>query len=1132
MNVMKKNLIVVLLLLVVYHGQAQETTIEPGAQVRNYLDSKNASVDHATGIFYYKVPVHEIKVGNFTLPITLDYAARGVNLEDEPGVVGCKWNLNTGGVVTRQLRGGMADETEDRGAAYMFGESGCYTYPVNMRARDGESDIFTVVFNGRSVNFVIYHEWGVLPYFFVQPLEPTKVKIECLFRGNSHIYGWKITDEAGNVYVFDHAEWNSMAREGAVEMNVLDNLTYRSSWYLSRVIPAGMSPIEYEYYQEVGTNSLSMDTIGYQSILSRTTVDYSYGRPIIDRPYDFSKYKVRFDEELQLAFNYLSWDNTDYYNQCFRNNKLYNSLDNFYMNATLNEGVPYRIMDNLRTMGILCTLQYVNQAYEGVIELLDGMIFKCRSQLPTSSTLMAITHLENAKDLVISCREEVEEVTWKRVHHFGFQVIKTPLLKKIKHGGGELEFEYGNRDLYSNMPRESFMLNRILVRDVNQDLIRSFKFLRRYQQAVLSGIYFCNKLDEEERCIQFDYYDLEPPFSLNPGFIHKYDGPYGKENNQRLQAGWYVGVKYKTLKSIRFPGDAAIELDYESNTCSLDESNEDHEIQTGPRLKEIKITDGEAGITDKIHYFYPEFGTFVYPERAFQLFINYPSGFQDILTSSRQYNPGTGACVKTGNDGIYYSRVEEYIEGKGTIEYYFVVPDVSGEAYNYWEVGNPLGTCYYDESSRARKVVRYEYDTTLALATRKYLVQAKPCEYFVNKNEITRRYGDSLYFEDNLRPRLEPILPEDQAYRVAYDYGVYLKRVTEYRFDGEYAWWAGDFPEDPDYLHESPNYTRTEYDYDLSVSTSPMRTTVTSGDGLKRVEVVKRALDFDDSADVSIPLLKACNMVGVPLKVQSLVVGADGTERLLSEQVYEYENLGTSMDPRVLLTGTNEYVHDGVTREQVNSLFSFDRAMYDKTAVTYEAGEGNYFPVSVERLGERGETRYDFPMGNVILGTSAVPANSVEARDYRRFKGASGRPAFQLLNAGSLKYKLFVLADSTVPGNVVLSITRGGGTLTRTFTTRANYRGPQVFDLDLTTVTGITGISLSSPAGEIVYIALVPAGSGFEATSYNADGTVYCKFDHNCQAERNEYDASGRVIKRFDRDGNLIKENSYNVILL
>lgn len=80
-------------------------------------------------------------------------------------------------------------------------------------------------------------------------------------------------------------------------------------------------------------------------------------------------------------------------------------------------------------------------------------------------------------------------------------------------------------------------------------------------------------------------------------------------------------------------------------------------------------------------------------------------------------------------------------------------------------------------------------------------------------------------------------------------------------------------------------------------------------------------------------------------------------------------------------------------------------------------------------------------------------------------------------------------------------------------------------------MTGISKIRLSDRYDCPKYVALVPAGGEFEATSYNADGTVYCRFDHNCQAERYEYDSAGRMVKVFDRDGNLLKENSYNVVV-
>lgn len=96
-------------------GTAGAQDFEPSKQAQSYLDSKNVTVDHSTGIFHYKVPLFTLGVGDFQLPISLDYAARGVREEDESGLVGYNWLLNTGGVVTRTIRGGIADESSPYG---------------------------------------------------------------------------------------------------------------------------------------------------------------------------------------------------------------------------------------------------------------------------------------------------------------------------------------------------------------------------------------------------------------------------------------------------------------------------------------------------------------------------------------------------------------------------------------------------------------------------------------------------------------------------------------------------------------------------------------------------------------------------------------------------------------------------------------------------------------------------------------------------------------------------------------------------------------------------------------------------------------------------------------------------------
>lgn len=150
---MKHRILLLLSCIFFLQGMLNAQDLEPGQQAQGYLDSKSMMVDYATGIFHYKIPLFTLGSGDFQLPISLNYSSKGVKYEDACGLIGYNWLLNTGGVVTRTIRGGIADETSFYG--YLWAERGSNKTPlvddtkrVNKRERDGESDIFTAVLTG------------------------------------------------------------------------------------------------------------------------------------------------------------------------------------------------------------------------------------------------------------------------------------------------------------------------------------------------------------------------------------------------------------------------------------------------------------------------------------------------------------------------------------------------------------------------------------------------------------------------------------------------------------------------------------------------------------------------------------------------------------------------------------------------------------------------------------------------------------------------------------------------------------------------------------------------------------------------------------------------------------------------
>ena len=204
---MKRITYLLFLLLITLNGWAQD--FKPGEQTQNLTEQKNVMVDYSTGIFNYKVPLYELKSGNYELPISLDYIGKGVKDSDSPGFIGYNWTLNVGGIVTRTMRGGFPDE--DTSFGYLQSESNSTPLQddaknVGLRKRDGESDIFTAVFNGQKVDFIIRVDENKKIY--AEPLEQTDARIKCETESGK-ITGWTITDNNGNRYIYRQIEKNA-----------------------------------------------------------------------------------------------------------------------------------------------------------------------------------------------------------------------------------------------------------------------------------------------------------------------------------------------------------------------------------------------------------------------------------------------------------------------------------------------------------------------------------------------------------------------------------------------------------------------------------------------------------------------------------------------------------------------------------------------------------------------------------------------------------------------------------------------------------------------------------------------------------------------------------------------------------
>jgi RHS repeat-associated protein len=162
----------------------------------------NYPVSYSTGLVNVSIPLYEIKVGDMTLPISLDYHSSGIKVNENSGWVGAGWSLQAEPSVSRSING-RADET-----GYLINTSTQYpAYPTNpgipylMLMTDGgpeeEPDDFYYRLLGKSGGFHFKHTpRSTNPYQIVpHPFEP--VKIDYI---NSST--WEITDDDGVRYRF------------------------------------------------------------------------------------------------------------------------------------------------------------------------------------------------------------------------------------------------------------------------------------------------------------------------------------------------------------------------------------------------------------------------------------------------------------------------------------------------------------------------------------------------------------------------------------------------------------------------------------------------------------------------------------------------------------------------------------------------------------------------------------------------------------------------------------------------------------------------------------------------------------------------------------------------------------------
>lgn len=213
-----------------------------------------------TGTPNVEVPLLELD--DFGLSISLKYHSSGIKVSDIGGWVGMGWALQSGGVITRTVRGLPDDytfgyyhtggETESAWEGTLSGQFfSDHSYGQNLidNLVDGEPDVFFFNINGRTGQFVVgpngEADIRTVPdqnlRFEVTQGQPMRCGESALGGGFTE---WQVTTEDGTKYVFSEIE---MSHQSSGLENI-SNQQYVSSWHLSRIeSPSGDNTVRFEY---------------------------------------------------------------------------------------------------------------------------------------------------------------------------------------------------------------------------------------------------------------------------------------------------------------------------------------------------------------------------------------------------------------------------------------------------------------------------------------------------------------------------------------------------------------------------------------------------------------------------------------------------------------------------------------------------------------------------------------------------------------------------------------------------------------------------------------------------------------------------------------------------------------------
>lgn len=309
----------------------------------------DVSDDLFSGSTVISIPLMAKSLDGMNLGVSLSYSTSGIKLNQISSCVGLGWNLNTGGVIFRNIKG-IPDEYQDVNAGFkgywhrtnanLIGNN-----PLSSAAgldaiagggADGQMDEFTLILPGIHLNFYIntQNEIVTIP-------SNSRVQIKRTINGAPvSIFpmgtaigemGFEVIDEGGNTFKFEVGEKSEYSLSQTCQ-GLPTTHQFATAWVIDKIITSNNKEVDYGYLPyttytvnvdvaeeivDIDPQSTSCYVYHDFTVVSRTNmikylnfiefpdvkINLSYGNTRLDVPGT----KVLNDVEIVEKSNHLSW---------------------------------------------------------------------------------------------------------------------------------------------------------------------------------------------------------------------------------------------------------------------------------------------------------------------------------------------------------------------------------------------------------------------------------------------------------------------------------------------------------------------------------------------------------------------------------------------------------------------------------------------------------------------------------------------------------------------------------------------------------------------------------------------------------------------------------------------------------